>query len=165
MPIDTMTIQPPGTDGTFSDTAIGAIVWPKAMGRPDKARLADGFSILMYGTDVFGTGNGGPEHEIGFTLEPRVEDANGGPDHWRVEFFQSNLQSVEGLTKSATVVGPIDAAKKAQIERRATYKVTIDLRPGVAWSTSRPVRIRPHERTFLKHDGVVDLPVFEITAG
>ena len=42
MPIDTVTIQPPGSDGTFSDTAIGAIVWPKALGRPDKARLADG---------------------------------------------------------------------------------------------------------------------------
>jgi hypothetical protein len=162
MPIDTVTIQPPGSDGAFSDTAIGAIVWPKALGRPDKARLAEGFSILMYGTDVFGTGQGGLEHEIGFVLEPRVEEGNGGPDHWRVEFFQDNLKSVEGITSMA--MGPIDAARKAQIERQATYRVTIDLRPGVAWSASRPVRIRPHERTFVKHDGTVDLPAFEITA-
>jgi hypothetical protein len=162
MPIDTVTIQPPGADGTFSDTAIGAIVWPKSLGRPDKARLADGFSIIMYGTDVVGTGQGGPVLEIPFPLTPRVEDGDGGPDHWRVEFFQSNLKSVEGVTSMA--MGAIDAARKAQIERQATYKVTIDLRPDIAWTTSKPVRLRPHERSFLKHDGVVDLPVFEITS-
>jgi hypothetical protein len=38
-------------------------------------------------------------------------------------------------------VGPIDAVKKAQIERQATYKVTIAHRLGVAWSRSRPVRV------------------------
>src|SRR5690348_14491399 len=59
MPIDPITIPPGGGDGTFPDTALGAIIWPKALGRPNKPHLADGFSILMHGTDVQATGQGG----------------------------------------------------------------------------------------------------------
>jgi hypothetical protein len=157
-----MAIDVTTPDDTFSDTVIGALVWPKSLGRPDKPRLADGFAILVHGTDVEATAPGGPVHEIGLVLEPRVEDADGGPDNWRVVFSQRALKSVEVLTKQA--VGVIDAAKQAQIERQATYKLTIALRAGVAWTTTLPVRVHPHERTFLKHDGVLELPDFRISA-
>jgi hypothetical protein len=162
MPIDPITIPPGGGDGTFPDTALGAIIWPKALGRPNKPHLADGFSILMHGTDVQATGQGGQVLEIGYVLEPRVQEADGGSDHWRIEFFQGNLKSVEGLTRAAP--GPIDSIERGRIERQATYKVTIDLRPGVAWSGPRPVRAHPHERAFLKHEGTLQLPDFRLAA-
>jgi hypothetical protein len=149
-------------DGSFSDTVIGALVWPKSLGRPDKPRLADGFAILIHGTDVEPTAPGGPVHEIGFVLEMRVEEGDGRPDNWRLDFSKRELKSVEGLTAAA--IGAIDAARQAQINRQATYRVTIALRTDVTWTTPQRVKVHPQERTFLKHDGLLELPGFSIAA-
>ena len=163
MPIDTAVIPP----DDFSTTVLGAISWPKAIGRPDTPRLADGFSILILGTDVVGTGPGGPVFHPVVPLTPRVWDGDGGADHWRVEFAASGLNSVEGLTKQALILGAIDVAKRAEIERLATYKVRLHL-SGVAWTAAKPlaiapVRVDPQEIDFLKHDGTLTLPDAGIT--
>lgn len=158
MPTDDLKI----TDGitAFADSVGGAIVWPKSLGRPNKPTLSAGFSVLIEGTDVQGTAEGGPVFEVGFVLEPQVEDVDGGPDHYRVEFYQAHLKSVEELTAGAVVA--IDQARKAQIVRQATYKVMIALRPGVTWSGAGHLKVHPHERSFVKHEERVVLPDFKL---
>lgn len=164
MPIDPAELPP----DDFADTVLGAISWSKAIGRPDTPRLADGFSILMLGTDVVGTGPGGPVFHPVVPLTPKVRDGEGGADNWRVEFSLNGLKSVEGLTKQALILGAIDPAKKDEIDRLATYTVKIHLNSGVNWTAAKPlaiapVRVDPQELSFLKHDGTLSLPDFGIT--
>ena len=165
MPIDTAVITP-GDD--FTDTVLGAISWPKAMGRPLRPHLSDGFSIVIVGTDTVTTAPGGPVFHPPVVLLPKVWDGDGGGDTYRVEFSMSGLASQEALTKSALLLGAIDAATQADIDLRSTWKVMVSLRPGVTWSETlplaiKPVRADPREREFQKHDGLLTLPDFGIT--
>jgi hypothetical protein len=162
MTIDTVII-PPG--GEFADTVLGAISWSKGMGRPDRPHLADGFSIVIFGTDVADTAPGGPIFHLPVVLTPKVWDGDGGPDNYRVQFSQGALKSVEGLTRQALT---LDAASKADINLRSTYKVVIALRPGMTWTSGpppviTPVRVDPRELQFQKHDGTLELPDFGLS--
>jgi len=165
MPIDTAVITP-GDD--FTDTVLGAISWSKGMGRPLRPHLADGFSIVFVGTDTVTTVPGGPEFHPAVVLLPKVWDGDGGSDNYRVEFSVRGLASKEGLTKSALLLGAIDPHMQADIDLRSTWKVMVSLRPGVKWSETpplaiKPVRTDPREREFQKHDGVLTLPDFGLT--
>ncbi len=123
---------------------------------------------MIIANDEEDTGQGGPVFHPTFPLTPRVWDGDGGPDNWRVQFSLNGLKSVEQRIQSALLLGAIGPARKAELERLATYKVMISLRAGVAWTERQPlaltsVRVDPQELDFLKHDGTLELPDFGIT--
>jgi hypothetical protein len=164
--MNSFTIPPDGAEGNFPDTVIGAISWSKDLGRPNRPHLADGFSIVILGTDVAETAPDGPVFYPGYVLTPKVWDDENDPDTYRVQFSADGLKSVEGQIKAS--FGAVDAAKQAEIDLITTYKVVIVRRPGVSWTGGlphaiAPARVTPPELEFQKHDGLLELPDFGLT--